>query len=52
MQYFQRNRGVQRGTSTPFWVGSNNGQGESSQGFEKNIDTRQDPPNQERGRDF
>ena len=38
--------------STPFLGGSNSGQGESSQGFEKNIDTWQDPPNQERGRDF
>ena len=39
-QYFQRNRGGQRGTSTPFWGVSNSGRGGSSQGFEKNIDTR------------
>ena len=51
-QYFQRNRGGQMGTSTPFQGGSNSGRGESSQGFEKNIDTRQDLPNQERGRGF
>ena len=51
-KYFQRNRGGQRDISTPFWGVSNYGQRESSPGFEKNIDTRQDPPNQERGRDF
>ena len=51
-QYTQRNRGGRRGTSTPFQGGSNNGQGENFQGFEKNIDAKQDPPNQERGRGF
>ena len=51
-QYNQRNRGGRRGASTPFRGGSNNGRGENFQGFEKNIDTRQDPPNQERGRGF
>ena len=51
-QYNQRNRGDRRGASTPFRGGSNNGRGENFQSFEKNIDTRQDPPNQERGRGF
>ena len=44
-QYNQRNRGGRRGTSTPFRGGSNNGQGENFQGYEKIIDARQDPPN-------
>ena len=51
-QYNQRNRGGRRRASTPFRGGSNNGRGENFQGFEKNIDTRKDPPNQERGRGF
>ena len=51
-QYFQRNRGGRRGSSMPFQGGSYSGRGESSQGFEKSVDTRKDLPNQERGRNF
>ena len=51
-QYTQRNRGGRRGTSTPFRGGYNSGRGESFQGPDKNIETRQDPSNHDRGRGF
>ena len=50
-QYNQRNRGERMGFSTLFQGGSYD-QGESSQGFKINIDSRQDPTKQERGRGF
>ena len=39
-QFFQRNRGTRRGTTSSSWGGFNYGRGESSQGAEKEEDTR------------
>ena len=51
-QFSQRNKGARKGTSSASWGGFNYGRGESSQGAEKEEDTRQGNLNQLRGRGF
>ncbi|XP_059074949.1 uncharacterized protein LOC131874982 [Cryptomeria japonica] len=48
-QYFQRNRGARRVTSSPSRGGSSYGMGDSSQGVEKQDDTCPKPSNLQQG---